>query len=163
MSAVAAMHEQVHHDAAQKKQDQKPVARKDMNPVFEPKQQSCDSERYNQSDSETGFPERLMRFPFRIRLTGLIGVDVFFVFHLVLHPFRAAGFSTIGAPRCAPRSDLNAVCQRLRQNLSLFSLSEFSTTDSDEALIAKAAKIGPIRIPKNGNRIPAAIGTPEAL
>ena len=43
------------------------------------------------------------------------------------------------------------------------SRSAFSTTDSDEALIAKAAKIGPIRMPKNGNRMPAAIGTPEAL
>ncbi len=49
------------------------------------------------------------------------------------------------------------------QNFSRRNLSEFRTTDSDEALIAKAAKIGPIRMPKNGNRTPAAIGTPEAL
>ena len=39
----------------------------------------------------------------------------------------------------------------------------FMTTEMDEALIAKAANIGLIRIPKNGYRRPAATGTPEAL
>lgn len=43
------------------------------------------------------------------------------------------------------------------------SLSELPTTDTDEALIAKAANIGLMRIPKKGNRTPAAIGTPAAL
>lgn len=43
------------------------------------------------------------------------------------------------------------------------SLRAFNTTETDEALIAKAAKIGPIRMPKNGKRIPAATGTPNAL
>ena len=43
------------------------------------------------------------------------------------------------------------------------SRNELSTTERDEALMAKAAQIGPIRMPKNGNRMPAAIGTPDAL
>ena len=41
--------------------------------------------------------------------------------------------------------------------------SEFRTTEIDDALIAKAANIGLMRIPKNGKRRPAAIGTPDAL
>ena len=57
------------------------------------------------------------------------------------------------------RSDLRAVHQIFVPR----SRNAFNTTEMDEALIAKAAKIGPIRMPKNGNRMPAAIGTPEAL
>lgn len=41
--------------------------------------------------------------------------------------------------------------------------SEFSTTEIDEALIANAANIGLIRIPKTGYKTPAATGTPAAL
>ena len=36
-------------------------------------------------------------------------------------------------------------------------------TEIEEALIAKAANIGLMRMPKKGNRTPAATGTPEAL
>ena len=46
---------------------------------------------------------------------------------------------------------------------ALRNLSEFSTTEIDDALIAKAANIGLIRMPKKGKRMPAATGTPEAL
>lgn len=42
-------------------------------------------------------------------------------------------------------------------------LSALPTTDTEDRLMAAAAKIGEIRIPKNGKRIPAATGTPEAL
>ncbi len=49
------------------------------------------------------------------------------------------------------------------QILAPRSRSELSTTEIDEALIAKAANIGLIKIPKNGNRRPAATGTPLAL
>ena len=41
--------------------------------------------------------------------------------------------------------------------------SEFSTTEIDDALIAKAANIGLIKIPKSGYKSPAATGTPLAL
>lgn len=41
--------------------------------------------------------------------------------------------------------------------------SAFKTTEIEDALIAKAANIGPIRIPKKGKRTPAATGTPDAL
>ena len=47
--------------------------------------------------------------------------------------------------------------------LAPLSRSELSTTEIDEALMAKAANIGLIRMPKTGNRTPAATGTPEAL
>lgn len=45
----------------------------------------------------------------------------------------------------------------------LLSRSELVTTEIEEALMAKAANIGLIRMLKNGNRIPAATGTPAAL
>lgn len=41
--------------------------------------------------------------------------------------------------------------------------SALSTTDIEEALIAKAATIGLIRMPKRGYNMPAATGTPPAL
>jgi hypothetical protein len=47
--------------------------------------------------------------------------------------------------------------------VSLRSRSELSTTEIDEALMAKAANIGLINIPKKGNSTPAATGTPAAL
>ena len=40
---------------------------------------------------------------------------------------------------------------------------EFRTTEIEEALMAKAANIGLIKIPRNGNKIPAATGTPAVL
>lgn len=46
---------------------------------------------------------------------------------------------------------------------TVLSLSAFSTTDSDEAVIAKAAKIGEIRMPRKGYSTPAATGTPAVL
>ena len=45
---------------------------------------------------------------------------------------------------------LRQIHQGRVQNFTRRSRSAFSTTDSDEALIAKAAKIGPTRMPKNG-------------
>jgi len=57
----------------------------------------------------------------------------------------------------------NATTQCSCQIFTDRSLSALLTTDRDDALIANAAKIGPIRMPKNGNRIPAAIGTPTPL
>ena len=43
------------------------------------------------------------------------------------------------------------------------SLSALPITDTDDRLMAAAAKIGEIRMPRNGKRIPAATGTPAAL
>ena len=40
---------------------------------------------------------------------------------------------------------------------------EFNTTEIDDAVIAKAANIGLMRMPKKGKSNPAATGTPEAL
>ena len=51
----------------------------------------------------------------------------------------------------------------LRHTFAVRSRSEFSTTEIDEALIAKAANIGLIRMPKKGKSTPAAIGTPAVL
>jgi hypothetical protein len=45
MSAVTAVHKEVHHDTSKKQQDQKPIAGKDMNAMFEAKQQSRDYQR----------------------------------------------------------------------------------------------------------------------
>ena len=44
-----------------------------------------------------------------------------------------------------------------------FNLSEFVITDTELKLIANAAIIGDNNIPKNGNKTPAAIGTPNVL
>ena len=43
------------------------------------------------------------------------------------------------------------------------SISGFPITDTELKLIANAAIIGDKRIPKNGNKTPAAIGTPKVL
>ena len=43
------------------------------------------------------------------------------------------------------------------------SLSALPTTETEDSDIAAAAKIGESRMPKNGYRTPAAIGTPAAL
>ena len=45
----------------------------------------------------------------------------------------------------------------------VLNLSAFTITDTELKLIAKAAIIGESNIPKNGNKIPAAIGTPTQL
>ena len=52
MSAVTAMHEQMHRAAAQQQQDQKTVADKDVNAVLEAKQQRCDCQRNDQADPD---------------------------------------------------------------------------------------------------------------
>lgn len=57
------------------------------------------------------------------------------------------------------RSDLRAVHQIFVPRRR----SAFNTTEMDEALIAKAANIGLIRMPRKGYSTPAATGTPEAL
>lgn len=54
-------------------------------------------------------------------------------------------------------------CQRVSHIRTFLRRSAFPTTDTELRLIAAAAKIGEIRMPKNGKRIPAATGTPEAL
>lgn len=57
-------------------------------------------------------------------------------------------------PKCADRRFYS---------FTVRSRSEFVTTEMDDALIAKAANIGLMRIPRKGKRIPAATGTPAAL
>ena len=47
--------------------------------------------------------------------------------------------------------------------LTALSLSAFITTETDDALMAKAANIGLMRMPKKGNSSTAATGTPAAL
>lgn len=49
------------------------------------------------------------------------------------------------------------------QIFTLRSRNEFNTIEIDEALIAKAANIGLIRIPKNGKSRPVATATPNVL
>jgi hypothetical protein len=47
--------------------------------------------------------------------------------------------------------------------LSFRKRKAFRTTEIDDALMAKAANMGLIKIPKNGNKTPAATGTPAVL
>lgn len=49
------------------------------------------------------------------------------------------------------------------QILTLLNRNELVTTEIDDALMAKAANIGLISMPKKGYSRPAATGTPEAL
>jgi len=51
----------------------------------------------------------------------------------------------------------------LGHTLALRSRSEFSTTEMEDALIAKAANMALIKMPKKGYSTPAAIGTPAVL
>ena len=53
--------------------------------------------------------------------------------------------------------------RRLIHNLTLLNLKEFAITETELTLIAAAAIIGDNKIPKNGNNIPVAIGTPNTL
>jgi len=55
------------------------------------------------------------------------------------------------------------VCCQYSYTLAVRRRNELRTTDIEEALMAKAANMGLIRMPKTGNRIPAAIGTPAVL
>ena len=48
-------------------------------------------------------------------------------------------------------------------NFTLLNRSEFAITDTELKLMAAAARIGLSRIPKNGYKTPAAIGTPSEL
>jgi hypothetical protein len=48
-------------------------------------------------------------------------------------------------------------------NRTVRNLRAFPITETEERLIAAAANIGEINSPKNGYRIPAAIGTPAVL
>jgi len=63
-------------------------------------------------------------------------------------PSNAASFApALSSTHSAESSSLPGITPQTRAERSRNALS---TTDSDEALIAKAAKIGPISRPKNG-------------
>ena len=51
----------------------------------------------------------------------------------------------------------------LNYNLLFRNRSAFPITETELKLIAKAASIGESKIPKIGDKTPAAIGTPNAL
>lgn len=46
---------------------------------------------------------------------------------------------------------------------TFFNLKEFAITETELKLMAAAAIIGESKIPKTGNKTPAAIGTPKTL
>ena len=48
-------------------------------------------------------------------------------------------------------------------NFRFLNRKAFTITETELKLIATAANIGESKIPKNGNKIPAAIGTPKVL
>lgn len=81
--------------------------------------------------------------------------------------FAIARFRRTGHESCPGRPGRIAIFIAV----SAYSLSSFTwrsrsalpTTDTDDRLIAAAANIGDSRMPKNGNRTPAATGTPTEL
>ena len=133
VATMAAMHEEMHPDAEQQGQEQNPVAGEDMNAVLIAEQQTNYGQRDDQIHASAGFPERRW---LRALTTRFVVFSINVVLHGLEYPFQ------IFAPR---------------------SRSELSTTEIEEALIAKAANMGLIKMPKNGNRRPAATGTPLAL
>ena len=65
------------------------------------------------------------------------------------------------APACVRRAS-SEHCRRF-QTRRPRRRSEFRTTESEEAVMAKAANMGLMRMPKKGKSTPAATGTPDAL
>ena len=68
-----------------------------------------------------------------------------------------------GEPGCCRRPEARQHRGRCAQTFAERSLSALPTTETEDRLMAAAAKIGDSRMPKKGNSTPAAIGTPSVL
>lgn len=79
--------------------------------------------------------------------------------HRSLHRFDDVSLGPVHCGACPSRLSTAG----LAQIFTVLSLRALPTTETEERLIAAAAKIGEIRMPKNGNSTPAATGTPAAL
>ncbi len=86
---------------------------------------------------------------------------------LIIAPSRVT-MSRISFPFGSLPPDTDKVSAVIGSSRACQSLTErkrkaLLITDTDDRLMAAAAKIGEIKIPKNGKSTPAAIGTPVAL
>lgn len=109
--------------------------------------------------TQQAYVQRVARFPLRFdRPPDLLGPEKIQTCQLHLATVRKLSPSTIAVAELRFRR----ACGR-SQSRRLRRRREFRTTEIDDAVIAKAANIGLMRMPEKGKSKPAATGTPEAL